>query len=83
MAVIAAGDSENAEKSKQRTEQMIRSSGAYHQKLSDYETRQHKVILLLVNAFPHVIKAVEETLGALRWDGLPHAAYSTDCAPLD
>ncbi|KIH60276.1 hypothetical protein ANCDUO_09480 [Ancylostoma duodenale] len=35
------------------------------------------------NVRPHVKKAVKETLEAHRWDVLPQAAYSADCAPSD
>ncbi|KIH56042.1 hypothetical protein ANCDUO_13785 [Ancylostoma duodenale] len=50
---------------------------------SEYETRQHKVILLHNNAPPRITKAVKETLEALRWDVLPQAAYSPGHAPSD
>ena len=42
-------------------------------KRPEYETRQHKVILLHYNARPHITKLVEETLEALRWE--VHAAH--------
>jgi len=64
-------------------EQIIRLSRALHGKRPEYETRQHKVILLHDNARPHVTKLVKETLETLRWEVLPHAAYSPDCAPSD
>ena len=64
-------------------EQIIRLSRALQGKRPEYETRQHKVILLHDNARPHVTKLVKETLEALRWEVLPHAAYSPDCAPSD
>lgn len=64
-------------------EQMIRLSRALHEKRPEYETRQHKIILLHDNARPHVAKVVKETLEALRWEVLPHAPYSPDCAPSD
>ncbi|EFN78792.1 Histone-lysine N-methyltransferase SETMAR, partial [Harpegnathos saltator] len=42
-----------------------------------------KVILLHDNARPHVTKSVKETLEPLRWEVLPYAAYSLDCALFD
>ena len=41
------------------------------------------MILLYDNARPYVTKLVKETLEALYWEMLPHAAYSPDCAPSD
>ena len=60
-------------------EQIIRLCRALHGKRSEYETRQHKVILLHDNARPHITKLVKETLEALRWEVLPHAAYPPNC----
>ena len=64
-------------------EQIIRLSRALQEKRPEYETRQHKVILLHDNARPRVTKLVKEMLEALRWEVLPHAAYSPDCASSD
>jgi len=64
-------------------QQLIHLSWALREKRPEYETRQHKVILLHDNARSHVTKAVKETLEALRWEVLPHAAYFPDCAPSD
>lgn len=64
-------------------DQIIRLAEVMREKRPEYEKRQHKVILLHDNARPHVTKRVQETLELLRWEVLPHAAYSPDCAPSD
>jgi histone-lysine N-methyltransferase SETMAR len=64
-------------------DQIIRLSQALREKRPEYEKRQHKVILLHDNARPHVDKRVQERLELLRWEVLPHAPYSPDCAPSD
>ena len=62
-------------------EQIIRLSRALQEKRPEYETRQHKVILLH-DARSRVTKLVKEML-EVRCEVLPHAAYSPDCAPSD
>jgi len=52
-------------------------------KRSKYQKRQHKVIFLHDNAPSHTAKPVRDTLEALNWEILPHAAYSPDLAPSD
>jgi len=52
-------------------------------KRPDYQNRQHKVIFLHDNAPSHTAKPVRDTLEALSWEVLPHAAYSPDLAPSD
>jgi len=47
-------------------EQIIHLSRALHGKRPEYETRQHKVILLHDNARPHVTKLVKEMLETFR-----------------
>lgn len=46
-------------------------------------SNRRKVILLHVNARPHIGKTVKETLLQLHWEILPHPAYSPDIAPSD
>lgn len=64
-------------------DQITRLSQILREKRPEYEKRQHKVILLHDNARPHVSKRVQDTLQSLRWEVLPHAAYSPDSAPSD
>jgi len=45
-------------------------------KRPEYQKRQHKVIFLYDNAPSHTAKPVRDTLEALSWKVLPHAAYS-------
>jgi len=40
-------------------------------------------VILHDNARPHVVKTVKDTLTVFQWKILPHAVYSTDCAPSD
>ena len=62
---------------------MIELSRALLQKRPEYQKRQHKTILLHDNAPSHKAKPVKETIEALIWEVLPHAAYSPDLAPSD
>lgn len=64
-------------------QQLIQLSRAFHEKRTEIEERHERLILLHDNARPHVAKPVQETLEALRWEVLPHAAYSPDKAPSD
>lgn len=52
-------------------------------KRPEYAQRQHKVIFLHDNARPHVANQVKNYLENIKWDVLPHAAYSPDLAPSD
>lgn len=63
--------------------QLIRLNRALQVKRPEYAQRQHKVILLHDNARPHVEKTVKNYLETIKWDVLPHAAYSPDLAPSD
>ena len=52
-------------------------------RVSPPDVTQHKVIFLQDNAPSHTAKPVRDTLEALSWEVLPHAAYSPDLAPSD
>ena len=62
---------------------MIDLNQAFCEKRPEYQKRQHKVILLHDNAPSHTAKPVKETIEAISWEILSHAAYSPDLAPSD
>jgi len=62
---------------------MIDLNQALREKRSEYQKRQHKVILLHDNASSHTAKLVKETIETFNWEILSHAAYSLDLAPSD
>ena len=59
-------------------QQMIELNRALLQKRPEYQKRQHKTILLHDNVPSYETKPVKETIEALGWEVLPHAAYSPD-----
>lgn len=63
--------------------QMTNLNRALSEKRPEYERRQHKVILLHDNAPAHTSRPVKDTIQALGWETLSHAAYSPDLAPSD
>lgn len=68
----------------ERYEQQLNNlNHALNEKRPIQTTKQRKVILLHDNARPHVAKHVKNALEALKWEILPHAPYSPDCAPSD
>lgn len=78
--LLKPGETVNADRYRQ---QIINLNRALLQKRPEYQKRQHKVILLHDNAPSHRAKPVQETLEALSWEVLSHAAYSPDLAPSD
>jgi len=50
---------------------------------SEYQKKQHKVILLHDNAPSHTAKLIKETIEAFGWEILSHTVYSPDLAPPD
>jgi len=59
-------------------QQMINLNQALCEKRSEYQKRQHKVILLHDNAPSHTAKLVKETIETFGWEILSQAAYSPD-----
>jgi len=78
--LLKPGETVNTERYRQ---QLIDLNHALLQKRPEYQKRQHKVIFLHDNAPAHKSKPVKDTLEALGWEVLPHAAYSPDLAPSD
>lgn len=64
-------------------QQLIDLNRALQRKRPEYQKRQHKVIFLHDNAPSHTARPVRDTLEALNWEVLAHAAYSPDLAPSD
>lgn len=64
-------------------QQLQRLSENLVQKRPAIASNRRKVILLHDNARPHVSKVVKDTLLNLKWEILPHPAYSPDMAPSD
>jgi len=77
--LLKPGETINTE----RYRQMINLNQALYEKRSEYQKRQHKVILLHDNALSHTAKLVKETIEAFGWEILSHAAYSPDLVPSD
>ena len=67
----------------ERRQQMINLNQVLYKKQSEYQKRQHKVILLHDNAPSYTAKLIKETIEAFGWEILSHAAYSSDLAPSD
>jgi len=67
---------------KRYQQQLIDLNRSLLKKRPEYQKRQHKVVFLHDNA-SHTAKPVRDTLEALSWEVLPHAAYSPDLTPFD
>ena len=78
--VLKPGETVNTERYRQ---QMIDLNQALREKRPEYQKRQHKVILLHANAPSHTANPVKETIEAISWEILSHAAYSPNLAPSD
>ena len=78
--LLKPGETVNAGRYQQ---QLIDLNRSLLEKRPEYQKRQHKVIFLHDNAPSHTAKPVRDTLEALSWEVLPHAAYSPDLAPSD
>ena len=61
----------------------MRLTRVHKEKRSDYYSRHDKVILLHVNARPHVAAPVKTYLETLNWKVLFHSPYSLDIASSD
>ena len=62
---------------------MIDLNLALREKRPEYQTRQHKAILLDDNASSHTAKPVKETIKSFSWQILSHEAYLPDLSPSD
>ena len=79
--LLKPGETVNTECYRQ---QMINLNQVLCEKRSEYQKRQHKVILFHDNAHTasHTAKLIKETIEAFGWEILSHA-YSPDLAPSD
>ena len=78
--LLKPGETVNTERYRQ---QMMDLNQALREKRPEYQKRQHKVILLHANAPSHTANPVKETIEAISWEILSHAAYSPNLAPSD
>ena len=70
--LLKPGETVNTERYWQ---QMIDLNQALREKRSEYQKRQHKVILLRDNAPSHTAKPVKETIEAFSWEILTHQTW--------
>lgn len=62
---------------------MIDLNHALLRKRSEYQNKQHKVILLGDNASSHRARPTKETVELVNWEPLAHAAYSLGLTSFD
>lgn len=64
-------------------QQLIKLNRALKEKRPEFHQRHDKVIFQHDNARPHVAIPVQNYLGNINWEVLPHPPYSPDLAPSD
>ena len=81
--ILKPGETVNIKRYQQQLIDLNRSLLKKRRIKTRIKKRQHKVIFLHDNAPLHVAKPVRDTLEALSWEVLSHAAYSPNLAPSD
>ncbi|GFY33378.1 mariner Mos1 transposase [Trichonephila clavipes] len=78
--LLKPGETVNTDRYKQK---LLNLNDSILEKHEQYKKQQHKVIFLDDNAPNHRAKPTKDTVKALGWEPLMHAAYSPDLAPSD